>query len=119
MHFTSKDFGFVLLIPISCFSFSLSVFRCFNVVVLLLNESILRYFAPASIHGPLSFSSNLYQTEILKLRYGSSSLNFGGQNSGLGRIVFDSGSSYTYFSKQAYSNLVDSVSPVVSSHSGN
>ncbi|KAI6674190.1 hypothetical protein NL676_002096 [Syzygium grande] len=59
-------------------------------------------------------SNNLYQTEILKLRYGSSSLNFGGQNSGLGRIVFDSGSSYTYFSKQAYSNLVDSLKSLAS-----
>lgn len=114
MCFTSKDLGFVLLIPISCFSFSLSVFRCFNVIVLLSNESVLCYFALASIHGPLSLYSNLYHTEILKVKYGSSSLNLGGQNSGLRRIVFDSGSSYTYFSKQAYSNLVDSVSPVVS-----
>ncbi|KAF8022512.1 hypothetical protein BT93_F0126 [Corymbia citriodora subsp. variegata] len=58
--------------------------------------------------------NNLYHTEILKVKYGSSSLNLGGQNSGLGRIVFDSGSSYTYLSKQAYSNLVDSLRSVAS-----
>ncbi|KAI3407886.1 Peptidase A1 domain-containing protein [Psidium guajava] len=59
-------------------------------------------------------SNNLYHTEILKVKYGSSSLNLGGQNSGLGRIVFDTGSSYTYFSKQAYSNLVDSLRSLAS-----
>ncbi|KAL3716261.1 hypothetical protein ACJRO7_007944 [Eucalyptus globulus] len=59
-------------------------------------------------------SNNLYHTEILEVKYGSSSLNLGGQNSGLGRIVFDTGSSYTYFSKQAYSNLVNSLRSVAS-----
>ncbi|OMP10685.1 Peptidase A1 [Corchorus olitorius] len=57
-------------------------------------------------------STEFYYTEILKINYGSSSLSLGGQSNNIGRVVFDSGSSYTYFSKKAYDELVTSLSEV-------
>ncbi|XWS48311.1 hypothetical protein CRYUN_Cryun13aG0064600 [Craigia yunnanensis] len=53
-----------------------------------------------------------YHTQLVKINYGSSSLSLGGQYSNIGRVVFDSGSSYTYFTKQAYAELVASLSEV-------
>ncbi|KAF5200036.1 Aspartyl protease apcb1 [Thalictrum thalictroides] len=47
-----------------------------------------------------------YRAEIVKLAYGSGFLSLGGLDNNLGRVVFDSGSSYTYFMKEAYSSLV-------------
>lgn len=44
------------------------------------------------------------------MSYGHRKLSFGGQDNGLARVVFDSGSSYTYFTKQAYSDFLVSVS---------
>ncbi|XP_048226830.1 aspartyl protease APCB1 isoform X2 [Ricinus communis] len=55
-------------------------------------------------------SIDSYQTQIMKLNYGSGPLSLGGQERRVRRIVFDSGSSYTYFTKEAYSELVASVS---------
>lgn len=46
----------------------------------------------------------------MKLNYGSSPLSLGGQDRRVRGVVFDSGSSYTYFPKEAYSELVSSVS---------
>ncbi|OMO58826.1 Peptidase A1 [Corchorus capsularis] len=57
-------------------------------------------------------STEFYYTEILKINYGSSSLSLGGRSNNIGRVVFDSGSSYTYFSKKAYDELVTSLSKV-------
>ncbi|KAF5733997.1 Eukaryotic aspartyl protease family protein putative isoform 1 [Tripterygium wilfordii] len=57
-------------------------------------------------------SMDLYHSEIVKLHYGNSLLSLGGQDSRVGRIVFDSGSSYTYFTKQAYSELVASLKDI-------
>ncbi|XP_022736978.1 aspartyl protease APCB1-like [Durio zibethinus] len=57
-------------------------------------------------------STEFYHTQIVKINYGSSSLNLGGQDSNIGRVVFDSGSSYTYFTKQAYLELITSLSEV-------
>ncbi|XP_050203427.1 aspartyl protease APCB1 [Mercurialis annua] len=53
-----------------------------------------------------------YQTQILKLNYGSSPLSLDGQDRRVRNIVFDSGSSYTYFTKEAYSELVASLKEV-------
>ncbi|KAK4766085.1 hypothetical protein SAY87_007727 [Trapa incisa] len=58
----------------------------------------------------LSSPTNLYQSNIMKMKYGSTSLRLGPRDGEVGRVVFDSGSSYTYFTKQAYSDLVASVS---------
>ncbi|CAK7349750.1 unnamed protein product [Dovyalis caffra] len=55
-------------------------------------------------------SMEFYHTEIVKLHYGSSALSLGGVESRVKHILFDSGSSYTYFPKEAYSGLVASVS---------
>lgn len=44
------------------------------------------------------------------MKYGSTPLSLGQQGGEVGRLVFDSGSSYTYFTKEAYSDLVASVS---------
>lgn len=52
---------------------------------------------------------DLYQTEILGINYGNRQLSFDGQSK-VGKVVFDSGSSYTYFPKEAYLDLVASVS---------
>ncbi|KAL3512264.1 hypothetical protein ACH5RR_024981 [Cinchona calisaya] len=47
---------------------------------------------------------NSYHTELTKISYGGKGLTSSGTNNGL--VVFDSGSSYTYFPKQAYNELV-------------
>lgn len=52
---------------------------------------------------------DLYQTEIFGINYGNRQLSFDGQSK-VGKVVFDSGSSYTYFPKEAYLDLVASVS---------
>ncbi|XVF09633.1 hypothetical protein REPUB_Repub07fG0110800 [Reevesia pubescens] len=57
-------------------------------------------------------SKEFYQTQLVKINYGSSSLSLCGQDSNIGRVVFDSGSSYTYFTKKTYAELVASVSEV-------
>jgi hypothetical protein len=51
-----------------------------------------------------------YHTVIVRMNYGSRLLKFGVADSRAGRVVFDSGSSFTYFTQQAYSDLVASVS---------
>lgn len=55
-------------------------------------------------------SRNSYQTEIMKVNYGSRQIGLGNVKSGQRRIVFDSGSSYSYFTEEAYNNLVTIVS---------
>ncbi|KAK8710480.1 hypothetical protein V6N13_145801 [Hibiscus sabdariffa] len=57
-------------------------------------------------------SIEFYHTQLVKINYGSSYLSLGGQDRNIGRVVFDSGSSYTYFTKQAYAELVSSLSEV-------
>lgn len=57
----------------------------------------------------LTLHSDLYQTEILGINYGNRPLSSDG-HSKVGKVVFDSGSSYTYFPKEAYLDLVASVS---------
>ncbi|KAL5722169.1 hypothetical protein ACHQM5_005720 [Ranunculus cassubicifolius] len=56
-----------------------------------------------------SFSSK-YHSEIVKLTYGGSELlRLSGHENGVAQVVFDSGSSYTYLTKQAYTDLVASL----------
>uniref|UniRef100_A0A6M2EEH5 Peptidase A1 domain-containing protein n=1 Tax=Populus davidiana TaxID=266767 RepID=A0A6M2EEH5_9ROSI len=57
-------------------------------------------------------SMEFYHTEVVKLNYGSSPLSLGGMESRAKHILFDSGSSYTYFPKEAYSELVASLNEV-------
>ncbi|KAK6925238.1 Xylanase inhibitor, N-terminal [Dillenia turbinata] len=45
---------------------------------------------------------NLYYTEVMKISYGNGRL----LDNTAGHVVFDSGSSYTYFTKQVYSSLI-------------
>lgn len=56
-------------------------------------------------------ATDLYQTEILGIRYGNSLLGLKGPSK-LGKLVFDTGSSYTYFAKEAYLNLIASLKEV-------
>ncbi|KAK6921155.1 Xylanase inhibitor, N-terminal [Dillenia turbinata] len=51
-------------------------------------------------------TNNLYHTEVMKIGYGNGRLNAGNLDNTVGHVVFDSGSSYTYFTKQAYSSLI-------------
>ncbi|CAI0449596.1 unnamed protein product [Linum tenue] len=56
--------------------------------------------------------TDFYQAQIMKLSYGSRSLSLGGQDNRHRRVVFDSGSSFTYLPKDAYSELVASLKEV-------
>lgn len=53
---------------------------------------------------------NSYHAEVTKISYGGKQISLGITGNGLRRVVFDSGSSYTYFPKQAYNDLVANVS---------
>ncbi|MFS8019848.1 putative nepenthesin [Helianthus anomalus] len=53
-----------------------------------------------------------YVAEVSRVTYGSKQLGLDRYNKGNGRIVFDSGSSYTYFTRQAYSDLVSTLKDV-------
>ncbi|KAL5079638.1 hypothetical protein RYX36_008059 [Vicia faba] len=60
---------------------------------------------------PMAHTTDLYQTEILGMNYGNRLLSFEGQSK-VGNVVFDSGSSYTYFPREAYQDLVASLKEV-------
>lgn len=49
---------------------------------------------------------NAHQLEILKVGYGRRQIRFGNEGNGLGTLVFDTGSTYTYFTEEAYNDLV-------------
>ncbi|KAL5748915.1 hypothetical protein ACOSP7_025955 [Xanthoceras sorbifolium] len=59
-----------------------------------------------------SSSKSFYRTEIVKMNYGNSPLSLGRQGSRVGQVLFDTGSSYTYFTKQAYSELISALKEV-------
>lgn len=50
---------------------------------------------------------NYYQVELGRLTYGSSPL--GNNRKSRGGVIFDTGSSYTYFTNEAYGDLLSSV----------
>ncbi|XP_062116972.1 aspartyl protease APCB1 [Humulus lupulus] len=54
-------------------------------------------------------SVDFYHSEIVRINYGNKQLNLGSGSSRAEQVVFDSGSSYTYFSKEPYSDLVASL----------
>ncbi|MED6195680.1 hypothetical protein PIB30_040276 [Stylosanthes scabra] len=58
-----------------------------------------------------TYNTDLYQAKILGMNYGYRPLSFDG-NSKVGKVIFDSGSSYTYFPKDAYLDLVASLEEV-------
>ncbi|CAJ2636938.1 unnamed protein product [Trifolium pratense] len=60
---------------------------------------------------PMVQTTDLYQTEILGVNYGNRQLSFEGHNK-VGKVVFDSGSSYTYFPKKVYQDLIASLKEV-------
>lgn len=83
-------------------------------------QSLLCLILPCNLALKLVSSSflfrDLYHTEIVGIDHGSSSLQLGAQGGRVRRIVFDSGSSYTYFTKEAYTDLVDSVCILIHVH---
>lgn len=52
----------------------------------------------------------VYQMQVAKMSYGNGMLSLVGENGRVGKVLFDTGSSYTYFPNKAYSQLVTSVS---------
>ncbi|MCL7031276.1 hypothetical protein MKW94_027258 [Papaver nudicaule] len=54
-------------------------------------------------------SIDLFHTEIVKLSYGGRQLTLDESGNNGGKVVFDSGSSYTYFPNKAYSDLLASL----------
>ncbi|THG09304.1 hypothetical protein TEA_028539 [Camellia sinensis var. sinensis] len=77
-----------------------------------LGDDFVPYWQMTWIPMLYSPSTNFYQTEVVKMSYGNKKLSLGGQSDGLARVIFDSGSSYTYFTNQAYSDLVASLNDV-------
>ncbi|KAJ9542348.1 hypothetical protein OSB04_028854 [Centaurea solstitialis] len=60
----------------------------------------------------LNDASMNYLAEVARVTYGSKQLSLDRQKKGNGRMVFDSGSSYTYFSRQAYSDLTNMLKDI-------
>ncbi|KAG8387994.1 hypothetical protein BUALT_Bualt02G0078900 [Buddleja alternifolia] len=61
-----------------------------------------------------SHDLNSYLTKMVKMSYGSRQIGLGDSGNGQGRLVFDTGSSYSYFTEQAYNNLVTLLNDVSS-----
>ncbi|KAK4374635.1 hypothetical protein RND71_005312 [Anisodus tanguticus] len=57
---------------------------------------------------------NLYQAELMKMNYGGKELRLGSKRDGQGTVVFDSGSTYTYFTDQAYKALISMLEEISS-----
>ncbi|ERM94054.1 hypothetical protein AMTRI_Chr04g250710 [Amborella trichopoda] len=57
-------------------------------------------------------STNAYHAEVSKISLGSRPIDGGGLITKIGRVVFDSGSSYSYLTKQAYTSLIKSLKDV-------
>lgn len=53
--------------------------------------------------------TNYYRTGVQKISYGDQQLNVGRKGGDVMQVVFDSGSSYTYFPNEAYASLVASL----------
>ncbi|TKY44692.1 Aspartic proteinase Asp1 [Spatholobus suberectus] len=76
-----------------------------------LGDDFVPYWGMTWVPMAYTHTSDLYQTEILGIKYGNRPLRFDGQSK-VGKVVFDSGSSYTYFTKEAYLDLVASLNEV-------
>ncbi|KAL8111093.1 aspartyl protease APCB1 [Apium graveolens] len=55
-------------------------------------------------------TTNSYVAEVSKISYGNNKLSLNGLDNG--HVIFDSGSSFTYFTKQAYADLVTTLQSV-------
>lgn len=75
-----------------------------------LGDGFVPYRSMAWVPMLNSPSMNFYHTELVKMSYGNRQLNLGGRDSS--HIVFDSGSSYTYLTKQAYFDFVVSLKEI-------
>ncbi|XP_014515667.1 aspartyl protease APCB1 [Vigna radiata var. radiata] len=76
-----------------------------------LGDDFLPYWGMTWVPMAYTLTTDLYQTEIFGINYGNRQLSFDGQSK-VGKVVFDSGSSYTYFPKEAYLDLVASLNEV-------
>nr|KYP40172.1 Aspartic proteinase Asp1 [Cajanus cajan] len=76
-----------------------------------LGDDFVPYWGMTWVPMAYTHTSDLYQTEILGINYGNRPLRFDGQSK-VGKVIFDSGSSYTYFTKEAYLDLVASLNEV-------
>ncbi|XP_077236126.1 eukaryotic aspartyl protease family protein isoform X2 [Tasmannia lanceolata] len=61
---------------------------------------------------PNNPSTNYYSTEINKLSFGGQQLSIGRLGNNAGKVIFDSGSSYTYLTKEAYNSLITSLKDI-------
>ncbi|XP_059299810.1 aspartyl protease APCB1 [Lycium ferocissimum] len=57
---------------------------------------------------------NLYQAQLMKMNYGGKELRLGSTRDRQGTVVFDSGSTYTYFTDQAYKALISMLEEISS-----
>ncbi|NP_001333817.1 aspartyl protease APCB1-like [Solanum lycopersicum] len=57
---------------------------------------------------------NLYQAQLMKMNYGGKDLQLGSRGYGQDSVVFDSGSTYTYFTDQAYKALISMLEEISS-----
>ncbi|KAJ9677046.1 hypothetical protein PVL29_022171 [Vitis rotundifolia] len=76
-----------------------------------LGDDFVPYWGMAWVPMLNNHSPN-YHTQIMKISHGSRQLSLGRQDGRTGRVVFDSGSSYTYFPKESYYDLVASLKDV-------
>ncbi|KAG5009374.1 hypothetical protein JHK87_017889 [Glycine soja] len=76
-----------------------------------LGDDFVPYWGMNWVPMAYTLTTDLYQTEILGINYGNRQLKFDGQSK-VGKVFFDSGSSYTYFPKEAYLDLVASLNEV-------
>ncbi|KAK7314531.1 hypothetical protein VNO77_33057 [Canavalia gladiata] len=76
-----------------------------------LGDDFVPYWGMSWVPMVYSHTTDLYQTQILGINYGNRALRFDGESK-VGKVVFDSGSSYTYFTKEAYLDLVASLNEV-------
>ncbi|KAJ0981354.1 hypothetical protein J5N97_009609 [Dioscorea zingiberensis] len=60
----------------------------------------------------LSSLMNYYRAEVMKIKYGGQQLSVGAGGRNAGHVVFDTGSSYTYFTNEAYTSLLTSLKHV-------
>ncbi|XP_052180039.1 aspartyl protease APCB1 isoform X1 [Diospyros lotus] len=77
-----------------------------------LGDELVPYWKMSWVPMLNSLSTNLYHSEIVKMNYGNKKLSLGGKDDGPRWVVFDSGSSYTYFTKKAYSDLIASLKDI-------
>ncbi|MQM03276.1 hypothetical protein Taro_036048 [Colocasia esculenta] len=66
------------------------------------------YFLPMDClkKDPNTVLRNYYQTEVAKVSYGNVPLGARRSRSYMDKVVFDTGSSYTYFTKEMYGDLI-------------